>query len=403
MAPIKKWYLFLLIMIILPLSACGEGITTSAGTPTATPWVSYCNPVSVEPTPGPEESLFPPVNVNDHIQGPENAAVTFLVYSDFQCQTCAALQSMLKLLRSQYPNDLRMVFRLLPLVNKFDKSALASRAAEAAAMQGKFWEIYDILYEKQADWILLSAQDFETWVANQAEALGMDRAKFVSDMNGNAVQTIVQQAIDLSAQIPLPPLLIINNRLQSGSVNFAALDTTIRLIMLGKRAFTNCPPVTIDPQKQYIASLQTAKGEIVIQLYADKTPITVSNFVFLAKNGWYENITFHRVLPGFLVQAGDPSGTGLGNPGYFIPNEPVAALKFDKPGVVGMVNSGPDLNGSQFFITLAPAPQLNGQYTIFGQVISGMEILAQLTPRDAQPGTWLPAGDSLINIIIEEK
>jgi cyclophilin family peptidyl-prolyl cis-trans isomerase len=109
------------------------------------------------------------------------------------------------------------------------------------------------------------------------------------------------------------------------------------------------------------------------------------------------------VLPGFVAQTGDPSGTGQGNPGYMFDNEIVPTLKFDQAGIVGMANSGPDTNGSQFFITYAPVPSLNGSYTIFGKVLSGMDVLEKLTPRDPQPGVSLPPGDKLISVTIEEK
>jgi len=131
--------------------------------------------------------------------------------------------------------------------------------------------------------------------------------------------------------------------------------------------------------------------------------MTVNSFLFLARHGWYDNITFHRVIPDIFAQTGDPSGTGKGNPGYYIITEIDPSLTFDKPGKVAMVNSGPDTSGSQFFITYAPTTQFNGQYTIFGEVLSGMDVLKQLTPRDPKPGTDTPPGDKLINITIQEK
>jgi cyclophilin family peptidyl-prolyl cis-trans isomerase len=161
--------------------------------------------------------------------------------------------------------------------------------------------------------------------------------------------------------------------------------------------------MTIDPRKQYLATLKTEKGDVVIELFADKAPVTVNSFVFLARNGWYDNITFHRVIPGVYAQTGDPSGTGKGNPGYYVITEILPNLTFNKPGLVAMVNSGPDTSGSQFFITYAPTAQYDGQYTIFGQVLTGMEVLKSLTPRDVQPGINTPPGDKLISISIEEK
>jgi cyclophilin family peptidyl-prolyl cis-trans isomerase len=174
------------------------------------------------------------------------------------------------------------------------------------------------------------------------------------------------------------------------------------LVILGQKQFHTCPPFNIDPAKQYIATIKTEKGNIVIQLFPDKAPLAVNSFVFLAKQGWYNDVTFHRVIPGFAAQAGDPSNTGKGNPGYFFNNE-TNDLMFDKPGMVGMANSGPNTNGSQFFITFAPATHLDGSYTIFGQVISGLDVAEQLTPRDPEKDTVLAPGDKILSVDIVEK
>jgi len=162
------------------------------------------------------------------------------------------------------------------------------------------------------------------------------------------------------------------------------------------------PPMVIDQNKEYYATVKMAKGgEFVIQLYADKAPITVNNFVFLAREGYYDGTTFHRVLDGFMAQGGDPTGTGMGGPGYEFANED-SDLTFDKEGVVAMANAGRDTNGSQFFITFGPQEYLNGGYTIFGQVIEGMEVVNSITRRDPQQNPDYP-GDAILSITIEEK
>ncbi len=398
--------------ILLPLlsaiwlAACAQSPSPVPVTPlrpvTATPLRMTCQVVRPDPTPQSQDSLFPPLSPEDFSQGPSDALLTIIVYSDFQCRTCADLASVLKALREDHPNEVRLIYRHLPLADKNDKTVLAARAANAAALQGKFWEMHDALYEKQAQWLWLEPADFQTWLSKEAAGLGLDLEQWQKDMESEAVEQAIGQAVELARQIPVPPLAIVNGRLQAGVLNYYALDTMLHLLELSQRQFASCPPMVIDPARQYLATLHTAKGEIVIQLFAEKAPFTVNNFVFLARQGWFDNVTFHRVIPGFVAQTGDPSGTGMGGPGYFLPNEINASLRFDRPGLVGMANSGPDLNGSQFFITLAPAPHLNGQYTIFGEVISGMEIVQQLTPRDPQPGIWLPPGDLLINVIIEE-
>ena len=162
------------------------------------------------------------------------------------------------------------------------------------------------------------------------------------------------------------------------------------------------PPMTIDVNKQYFATVKMAKGgEFVIELYPDKAPVTVNSFVFLAREGFYNGVTFHRVLPDFMAQTGDPSGTGGGGPGYEFQNED-SDLTFDKAGVVAMANAGRDTNGSQFFVTFGPQEYLNGGYTIFGQVIEGMDVVLNITLRDPMANPDY-VGDAIETITIEEK
>ena len=146
--------------------------------------------------------------------------------------------------------------------------------------------------------------------------------------------------------------------------------------------YSTSPQMLINTGGKYLTTMRLAKGgEIVIELYADKAPITVNNFIFLACKGFYDGTSFHRVLEDFMAQGGDPTGTGMGGPGYEFVNE-YSDLSFDKPGVVAMANAGPDTNGSQFFITFGPTEWLEGGYTIFGQVIQGMEVVKSITLRD---------------------
>jgi len=164
------------------------------------------------------------------------------------------------------------------------------------------------------------------------------------------------------------------------------------------------PPMVIDTTKKYFATIVLAKGdEFTVELYADKAPKTVNSFVFLARDGYFDGITFHRVLEGFMAQGGDPTGTGTGGPGYQFEYEP-NDLKFDKAGVLAMANkgAGTPTNGSQFFITFSPTPQLDGGYTIFGQVIEGMDAVDAITRRDPQTNPSF-AGDAIETITITEE
>jgi cyclophilin family peptidyl-prolyl cis-trans isomerase len=162
------------------------------------------------------------------------------------------------------------------------------------------------------------------------------------------------------------------------------------------------PPMTIDTNKTYLATFRMAKGgEFVVELFANDAPITVNNFVFLAREGYYDGTTFHRVLEGFMAQGGDPTGTGGGSPGYQFEDE-FSDLSFDKAGLLAMANSGPNTNGSQFFITYGPTPHLDGLHTIFGQVIEGMDVVEGITLRDPDQAPSFE-GDAIETITITEE
>ena len=143
------------------------------------------------------------------------------------------------------------------------------------------------------------------------------------------------------------------------------------------------PALTINPDASYTATFTTAKGDIVVELFAKQVPNTVNNFVFLAREGFYDGTTFHRVIADFMAQGGDPQGTGRGGPGYQFADEFDPGLRHDKPGILSMANSGANTNGSQFFITHVPTPHLDGKHSVFGQVAEGMDVLLSLTAGDA--------------------
>ncbi|HTX93335.1 MAG TPA: peptidylprolyl isomerase [Anaerolineales bacterium] len=181
-----------------------------------------------------------------------------------------------------------------------------------------------------------------------------------------------------------------------------AIQTASAQAQGGVKQYSSAPAMQIDTTKQYFATVKMAKGgEFVIQLYPDKAPITVNSFVFLARQEFFDGTTFHRVLQGFMAQGGDPTGTGMGGPGYEFPNE-INDLKFDKAGVVAMANAGPDTNGSQFFITFGPVSLSESDYTIFGQVISGMDVVNGITLRDPDTNPTF-TGDAIQTITISEK
>jgi cyclophilin family peptidyl-prolyl cis-trans isomerase len=142
--------------------------------------------------------------------------------------------------------------------------------------------------------------------------------------------------------------------------------------------------MVLDPKKDYTAILHTDKGDITVDLFARRAPNTVNNFVFLARQGYYDDTIFHRVINNFMVQGGDPTGTGRGGPGYTFSDEFHPELRHDKPGVVSMANAGPNTNGSQFFITHVATPWLDDKHSVFGQVTDGMDVLFSIPERDPQ-------------------
>jgi cyclophilin family peptidyl-prolyl cis-trans isomerase len=149
-----------------------------------------------------------------------------------------------------------------------------------------------------------------------------------------------------------------------------------------QKSWTKAPEMLIDTKKKYTATFKTDKGDIVVQLTADKTPKTVNNFVFLAKEGFYDDTIFHRVIKDFMAQGGDPTGTGMGGPGYKFGDEFHPNLKHNQPGILSMANAGPGTNGSQFFLTHVPTPHLDNKHSVFGYVVKGLDVLLSIPDRD---------------------
>jgi peptidylprolyl isomerase len=166
------------------------------------------------------------------------------------------------------------------------------------------------------------------------------------------------------------------------------------------KTYSAPPPMVIDTSKEYTATIETEKGNLVLELFASDVSTTVNNFVFLAREGFYDGSTFHRVIPGFMAQGGDPTGTGMGGPGYIFDNEITEHTHV--AGALSMANAGADTNGCQFFITYEARHELDGDYSVFGQLIAGMDVLESLTPRDPRENPDFE-GDRIIQITIEEK
>ena len=388
-------------------------LTPTAVDTTVVPTVAFtasdpaiCQPAAIIPVVSAEtDALFASASAEDWVIGPVTAAISIYEYSDFQCPFCAKAAPVVKQLQAAYPKDVRVVFRHFPLSSIHPNAALASQAAEAAGTQNKFWQMHDLLFEKQSEWSGLSTDEFKTWLQDKAKSLNLNANQFMLDLvSDEIVQKVSKSESDaLASGLNSTPTLLFNKIRYQGRTDVESLTSIVEYFLLPKKGYTACPEMTIDPEKTYIATIKTEKGDVVIELYPKQAPWAVNSFVFLVRNNWFAGSSFFRVIPGFVAQAGDPSNSSLGGPGYQFTNEVTPALRFDKPGVLGMANSGNNDNGSQFFITYAPVPDLDGKYTIFGQVIEGMDVLSSLRPRNPSSDQILVTPDAIISITIEEK
>lgn len=351
----------------------------------------------------------PAVSEDEWVLGSMDAETSIIVYSDFQCPYCAVAAPQLEQFQADNSERVNLVFRHLPLIGIHPLAMSAHQAAEAAGAQGKFFEMHNILFEEQQKWAtdIATPEDFLPYALELAERLDLDLEQFESVYNSDAVKEKVALAYtDATENIGIsgtPTVFItINGVPFSASYDYNTLTSILELIDLDANRYTECPPMVIDVEKTYEATITTSKGDVVVELYPDKAPLAVNSFVFLATEGFYNNVDFHRVIPGFVAQVGDPTGLGMGGPGYQYANE-ISDLKFDSEGVLGVANSGADSNGSQFFITYAPQTSLDGGYTVFGKVIEGMENVTSLNPVDPQQGIMAETLDKILSITIKEK
>lgn len=326
---------------------------------------------------------MPPLSEEDWVQGNLDAPITIFEYADFQCPACVNFAQFTHSLLEYFPSSIKLVFRHLPLPSIHSNAFISGMAAEAAGAQGKFWEMHDFLYQSQAQWSGLTEQEFVDWIILQAPDFDLDVDQFETDLLDAEKRAWLEDltAERLAIGLNYTPTVVVNDRIYRDSKpNLFALIGIYEF-----DGFQQCPPWNIDPDGEYLAKLDTSAGEIEIELYADAAPIAVNSFVFLAQSGWYDGVYFHRVISDFVAQAGDPSGLGVIGPGYTFANETDNQLSFDRKGILGMANAGVDTNGSQFFITLAPVTDLDGGYTIFGEVTAeSMDVLDQIALRDPQ-------------------
>jgi cyclophilin family peptidyl-prolyl cis-trans isomerase len=312
----------------------------------------------------------------------------------------------LKQLTEAYPDIVQVTYRHFPLNSIHANAQISSEAAEAAGAQGAFWPYHDLLFETQGQWAGLDNAAVIDFFVGLAEELALDGDQLRADLENGTYAAYVSAMEEESINIGLggTPSVIFNGELITGGLPpYQIWDAIVQLELLTDRQYDAPPELTIDVEKSYLATVALESGDtFTIELLPGSAPETVNSFVFLANEGWFDNVMFHRVIPGFVAQTGDPTGTGYGGPGYTIPDEIDADLTMGDVGVVAMANSGPDTSGSQWFITLADASRLDGGFTIFGRVVEGMDVVNGIPQRDpADPAA--PPGEMISSVSIEEE
>lgn len=295
------------------------------------------------------------------------------------------------------------MFRHLPLISIHDKAVLSAEATEAADAQGYFWEMHDLLFDRQAEWSPLSEPQALDVFVGYAEELGLDSDRFRRELaDGTHRDKIMSDYEEYSAYGPMStPTYAVNGVFypQMG-LHPVAINAFISLVLDPPAQYADVPPQVVDPLKEYTATLRTSKGDILVELFAEDAPTNVNSFAFLSQEGWYDGQAFFYVEPGVVAHSGDPTGAGMGLPfpGYHCGDELSSDLAFDDAGMLGLYSPNPGSNSSQFFITFAPLPDLTGRFTIIGRVVGGMDIAKDLAP--AKPGLDEPP-DVVETILIE--
>ncbi len=413
--------LALLLMTVLLLAGCnGETVNPGSGaspSPTSPPTPIPEVPTIVATPSGPAtcvlepldlqtESRIPPVTEEDHVHGPADAPITFIEYADFQCPACSGLASMREYLEERHGDEIRFVYRHLTLISIHDKAVITAEAVEAAHAQSKFWEMHDLLYERQQEWYALSEDEMQAPLIEYAEELGLDTDRFAQELDDHIYREKIladYEEYSQYGQMATPTYVVNNVFYPQIGLDPAIIDAFVRLVAYPPQQYTEVPPQVIDPEKEYVATIQTNKGDIVVELLPSYAPVNVNSFVFLAQDGWYDGQAFFFVEPGVRAHSGDPTNKGFTLPftGYTCGDEITPDVTFDEAGMLAMFTPQPGYNSSHFMITLAPIPEANGRFTIIGQIIEGMDIAESLTPT--QPGAGHAPPDVIETILIEEQ
>ncbi len=360
-------------------------ITDATGAPVPPP------PVMAMPQPKPAECKPYPLNVrsDDHVKGATDAATTIIEYADFQCPACAQFHSTMKTLLVPVSDTVRVVFRHFPLAAIHDKAIVTARAAEAAALQNKFWEMHDLLFEKQAEWSAKPADEITATLKQYADVLGLDVARFERDLASDAVAQRVQRDLSEAEALMLSstPSIFLDGRpipLEA----FTQPDTSEQLkgyadrrvqeVGTARKADFNFsqPQQVVREGKKYRLTINTTQGNVVAELDPTLAPTNVNSVVFLAQQRYFDGAPL--VLNDDQIGAvlfGNP--TPSGNPGYECDFERPAAGAMNQPGVVALFGS-PEKTAMQLIVTYSPTQILDGQFTVIGRVVEGLDVVRSL-------------------------
>lgn len=300
------------------------------------------------------KAILGEVTEDDWSVGPEDALLTLVEYADFQCPYCSRAGLAAIEFQAAHPDEVRYVYRHFPLTFH-EKAPMSAYAADAAGKQGFFFEAEHWLYETQNTWSPMETlEEFEVWLRENIQTAlpELDYEQWTEDFESEEIRSVVDGSFDAVAATGLingTPTFFAN--FYQVNMDPEELEQYIKLFTMQKNYRTSCPVLAVEEGKEYRAVLHTTAGDVVIDLFADKAPNLVSNFMELAKDGFYDNNEFHHVVPGFVAQTGDPSATGVGMAGYYLADENLNNGGFDEAGAVAMANTGENKNASQFFIT----------------------------------------------------
>jgi len=382
-------------------TADGSAVAAAAPQATAIPVPTPLpKPVTCEP--------FPlNVNADDHVKGNPQAATTIIEYGDFQCPACAAFHPQMKTLMGTVSDTVRLVFRHFPLP-QHDKAIPTARAAEAAALQGKFWEMHDLLYEKQSEWSGKPLAEITATLKTYAEALKLDVAQFERDLASDAVAARVQRdvASGNAANVSGTPSLFLDGSdipLQA----FQQPDTAEQLRNYAQRRAQSAaglstktfdfakPEQVISKDAKYVMTVKTNRGDIVAELDPSLAPVNVNATVFLAQQGYFDGapVVLNDQQIGAILM-GNP--TVAGNPGFECGVE-LTPGAMSKPGVVALFGSG-STSSAQFIFTYSPTLELDGRFSVIGQITSGLEVVKSLTAAQGDA-----KADVIQSVTVEQK